>query len=222
MLKEIPKRKSLCLSIKGPAKGLVTKGPSWLKNNISKRVLRENIAPFLLSSLSSRFDSLPHQFSMIPSRQEGKVSPKNRLLTTRYEWPPQGPFSGNTCASNLERAISLWKKLPRCLSLITAIEGRAGSLFLFLVQQTSSMQLNIYIYKSFLLFLQCIFLNRTKFPPHLKKEKRWRRVFSIVKNNSMRTLEQESLHSIFFAEGGMRNGGLCIPSRTPRQSTHDR
>lgn len=85
MLKEIPKRKSLCLSIKGPAKGLVTKGPSWLKNNISKRVLRENIAPFLLSSLSSRFDSLPHQFSMIPSRQEGKVSPKNRLLTTRYE-----------------------------------------------------------------------------------------------------------------------------------------
>lgn len=157
MLKEIPKRKSLSLSIKGPAKGLVTKGPSWLKNNISKRVLRENIAPFLLSSLSSRFDSLPHQFSMIPSRQEGKVSPKNRLLTTRYEWPPRGPFSGNTCASNLERAISLWKKLPRCLSLITAIEGRAGSLFLFLVQQTSSMQLNIYIYKSFLLFLQCIF-----------------------------------------------------------------
>lgn len=56
MLKEISKRKSLSLSIKEPAKGLVTKGPSWLKNNISKRVLRENIAPFLLSRLvSTRF-----------------------------------------------------------------------------------------------------------------------------------------------------------------------
>lgn len=59
MLKEIPKRKSLSLSIKGPAKGLVTKGPSWLKNNISKRVLRENIAPFspLLSLVSFRLAS---------------------------------------------------------------------------------------------------------------------------------------------------------------------
>lgn len=155
MLKQIPKRKSLSLSIKG--KGWSQRGHrGW--RTISRNVARK-YRPFLslLSSLSSRFDSLPHQFSMIPSRQEGKVSPKNRLLTTRYEWPPRGPFSGNTCASNLERAISLWKKLPRCLSLITAIEGRAGSLFLFLVQQTSSMQLNIYIYKSFPLFLQCIF-----------------------------------------------------------------
>lgn len=156
MLKEIPKRKSLSLSIKGPAKGLVTKGPSWLKNNISKRVLRENIAPFLLSSLSSRFDSLPHQFSMIPSRQEGKVSPKNRLLTTRYEWPPRGPFSGNTCASNLERAISLWKKLPRCLSLITP--SRGGQEASFCSSSSRRVWCNwIYMYKSFPLFLQCIF-----------------------------------------------------------------
>lgn len=100
-----------------------------------------------------------------------------------------------------------------------AIEGRAGSLFLFLVQQTSSMQLNIYIYKSFPLFLQCIFLNRTKFPPHfphLKKEKRWRRVFSIVKNNSMRNIANKNRCIRFSLQReGWEMGGCASPRELP-------
>lgn len=77
----------------------------------------------------------------------------------------------------------------------------------------------IYIYKSFPLFLQCIFLNRTKFPPHfphLKKEKRWRRVFSIVKNNSMRNIANKNRCIRFSLQReGWEMGGCASPRELP-------